>query len=397
VTPDTDYVGTLNVPVTVNDGADDSAPFVVVVDVTAVNDVPVITMQSGPLSTAEEADIVLTLADLVVTDPDNSYPADFVLAVQTGANYTLAGTTVTPETDFVGTLNVPVTVNDGTDDSASFVVDIDVTNINDAPVITGQAGPLSTAEETDLVLTLTDLVVTDPDNSFPADFTLTVQTGANYTVAGSTVTPNTDYVGTLNVPVTVNDGTDDSASFVVSIDVTAVNDVPVITAQSGPLSTPEETDVVLTLADLVVSDPDNAYPADFTLFVQAGANYTVAGTTVTPGTDFVGTLSVPVSVNDGADDSAAFIVNIDVTNINDAPVITAQVGPLSTPEETDKVLTLADLVVSDPDNSYPVDFTLSVQTGANYTVAGTTVTPDTDYVGTLNVPVTVNDGSDDSA
>ena len=108
-------------------------------------------------------------------------------------------------------------------------------------MITSQTGPLSTPEETDIVLTLADLAVTDPDNSYPADFTLTVQTGANYTLAGTTVTPDTDFVGTLNVPVTVNDGIDDSAAFVVSIDVTPVNDVPLITSQTGPLSTPEPT------------------------------------------------------------------------------------------------------------------------------------------------------------
>ncbi len=396
VTPATDFVGTLNVPVTVNDGTDDSAPFVVTVDVTAVNDVPVITSQTGPLSTPEETDLVLTLADLAVTDPDNSYPADFTLAVQAGANYTVAGTTVTPATDFVGTLNVPVTVNDGTDDSAPFVVTVDVTAVNDVPVITAQSGPLSTPEETDLALTLADLTVTDPDNTFPADFTLAVQAGANYTVAGTTVTPDTDFVGTLNVPVTVNDGTDDSAPFVVAVDVTAVNDAPVITGQAGSLSTPEETDLVLTLADLTVTDPDNSYPADFTLAVQAGANYTVAGTTVTPDTDFVGTLSVPVTVNDGTDDSSPFLISIDVTAVNDVPVITAQSAPLSTPEETDFVLSLADLVVTDPDNSYPADFTLAVQAGANYTFIGTTVTPDNDFSGTLSVSVIVNDGIDNS-
>jgi len=38
------------------------------------------------------------------------------------------------------------------------------------------------------------------------------------------------------------------------------------------------------------------------------------------------------------------------------------------------MLTLNDLLVFDPDNTYPVGFTLSVQTGANYTVSGTTIT-----------------------
>ena len=59
---------------------------------------------------------------------------------------------------------------------------------NDAPVITAQ-GALTTAEETALTITLADLTVSDPDNSYPADFTLAVQNGVNYTRVGSTLTP----------------------------------------------------------------------------------------------------------------------------------------------------------------------------------------------------------------
>jgi len=73
-------------------------------------------------------------------------------------------------------------------------------------VITGQVA-LSTAKDTALPLTLGNLTVTDPDNSYPTGFTLSVQAGSNYTVAGTTITPAASFVGTLTVPVTVNDGT----------------------------------------------------------------------------------------------------------------------------------------------------------------------------------------------
>ncbi len=399
VTARADTYGTQTFTITADDGQalNNLATGSFTVTVLAVNDAPVITAQSGPLDTTEETAIVLGLGALSVTDPDNSYPADFTLSVQAGANFTVTGTTVTPDANFVGTLNVPVRVNDGTDDSAPFMLSIDVANINDEPVITAQSGLLSTPEETSLAIGLTDLSVSDPDNIYPADFTLSVQPGAGYTVSGQTVTPDTDFVGILGIPVTVNDGTSDSSPFLVAVDVTAVNDVPVITAQSGPLATAEETGVTLSLSDLVVADPDNSYPADFVLTVQAGPDYSVSGTTVTPGTDFVGTLNVPVTVSDGTDASAPFLVDIEVTGVNDAPVITAQAGTLSTPEETGIGLALTDLVVSDPDNAFPTDFSLAVQAGANYSVAGNVVTPGSNFVGTLNVPVTVNDGTDDSA
>ena len=80
------------------------------------------------------------------------------------------------------------------------------------------------------------------------------------------------------------------------------------------------------------------------LAVQDGANYSRTGNTITPAVDFNGTLTVPVIVNDGAADSAAFDVSVTVTASNDAPVITAQVA-LSTVEETALSITLADLTV----------------------------------------------------
>ncbi|MCK4393267.1 hypothetical protein KAX17_10225, partial [Candidatus Bipolaricaulota bacterium] len=128
---------------------------------------------------------------------------------------------------------------------------------NQPPVITGQnPDPLTTPEETPLAITLANLAVSDPDNTYPDDFTLVVQDGANYTRVGNTITPDTDFNGTLTVPATVNDGTDDSNVFNISVNVTAVNDPPVITGQNpDPLTTPEETPLAITLANLAVSDP----------------------------------------------------------------------------------------------------------------------------------------------
>ena len=153
-------------------------------------------------------------------------------AVQDGADYTRVGNTLTPDADFNGTLTVPVTVNDGTADSNVFNLSVTVTAVNDPPEITDQAA-LETAEETDLAITLADLTVSDPDNSYPDDFTLAVQDGADYTRVGNTLTPDADFNGTLTVPVTVNDGTADSNVFTLSVTVTAVNDPPEITGQTA--------------------------------------------------------------------------------------------------------------------------------------------------------------------
>jgi hypothetical protein len=299
------------------------------VEVTAVNDAPTITAQAATLSTPEETALEITMAAVTVTDVDTD--STYTLAVQNGTNYTHVGNTITPVADFNGTLTVPVIVNDGTVDSASFNLSVAVTAVNDAPVITAQI-TLATPEETALSIAMANLTVTDVDNTDQSAFILTVQGGANYRVSGNAITPDADFNGDLTVPVIVSDGTAASIAFNLTVSVTAVNDAPVITAQSV-LSTPEDTALTIALADLTVTDVDNAYPADFTLSVQAGTNYTVSNNEITPAADFNGDLTVPVTVNDGTDDSEVFNLTVAVTAVNDVPTVAAEIDNQAATED----------------------------------------------------------------
>ena len=77
-----------------------------------------------------------------------------------------------------------------------------------------------------------------------------------------------------------------------------------------------------------MKDDDNKYPDDFRLTVYDGSNYSVNGSTITPGSGFSGILKVLVSVNDSHIESNKFELSIEV-KANIVPVIKGQV-PLST-------------------------------------------------------------------
>ena len=219
--------------------------------------VPVITGQQV-VSTPEDTGLPMTLAMLLVTDLDNIYPTDFTLTVRAGVNYTLLGNTITPVLNFNGDLSVPVTVNDGDNDSNVFNVVVTVTPVNDPPVITSPV-ILNTPEDTSLVVSITDLefVVFDPDNLFPDDFTLVLQSGLNYTVADNTITPNANFNGALSVPATISDLVS-STPFVLTVNVSAVNDVPVVAVPIEPQVGIEGTAFSLSLPALgVFTDADN--------------------------------------------------------------------------------------------------------------------------------------------
>ena len=126
---------------------------------------------------------------------------------------------MTPSPNFSGNLKVPVTVNDGQNESNRFELKIEVIKKqNVAPKITGQS-PLNVNEGASITIELAHLQVTDPDNSYPNGFTLKLFPGNNYTLNGNTVTPSPNFSGNLKVPVTVNDGQNESNRFELKIEV----------------------------------------------------------------------------------------------------------------------------------------------------------------------------------
>ena len=238
----------------------------------------------------------MTVGNFTVTDPE---PTTYTLSVSqtAGTNYTVSGNQITPNANYFGPLSVPVTVSDGALNSVVYNAQIQVNPVNDLPVINDQV-PLTTVEDIPLVLGLSDLIVTDVDNNtYPVGFTMSVQAGTNYTFSGTTVTPAADYVGPLFVSVRVNDGTGNSAPYLVEIEVTPDTDAPVIINQSA-VSVNEDEARTIVLTDLVVQDPDTPI-GQITVIVLPGTNYTIDGNEVKPIANFFGTLTVNVMVNDG--------------------------------------------------------------------------------------------------
>lgn len=381
--------------------------------------IPVITGQV-PLSITENQSLTIALDNLSVVDsvgnPYPDYPAGFTLELFEGENYSFTGTTITPAQDFTGMLTVPLRVNDGLSNSELFDLVITVVEGDDGgdngdddddgddnggdddgeipntpPVIIGQA-VLSVNAGASLTLQLSDLFVSDPDDTYPEGFTLSISSGVNYTVDGNSITPAAGFSGTIAVPVTVSDGEASSAPFNVSITVIPppVNVPPVITGQRT-LSTLRDQPVAITFAHLFVTDPDNSYPSAFTLALQDGLNYAVNGNQVIPATGFTGTLSVGVVVNDGTSSSNVFPFQIAV--IEPAVLQITSQKTLETPEDTPIAIALTDLVVNDPENRYPEGFQLLIAEGENYVTEGLTVTPAPDYSGILEVTVRVSDAT----
>jgi gliding motility-associated-like protein len=196
----------------------------------------------------------------------------------------------------------------------------DPTRGNKKPKIIGQQ-ELRTVENQSIKIELTDLIVEDSDDWFyPWGFTMQLYDGDNYSVSGNTVIPKPSFFGTLTVPVTVNDGEENSEKYNLKITVEGSNDAPIITGQE-PVIINEDGSFTITFNHLKVSDPDNNYPYGFSMILSPGSNYTLNDKTVTPAANYNGTVIVHLKVSDGEKTSEMFNFQITINPVNDAPSI----------------------------------------------------------------------------
>ena len=94
---------------------------------------------------------------------------------------------------------------------------------------------------------------------------------------------------------------------------------PVISGQK-PITIEEDSSTTITLADLIIDDPDSIYPDDFTLLIEPGENYLLANNLLSPAENFNGQLQINLRVNDGQLDSSPFVLLINVSPVNDPPM-----------------------------------------------------------------------------
>jgi len=274
--------------------------------------------------------------------------------------------------DAPGTANrtVTITASDNTGRSGSDTRTLSVAAVNDAPALSNLSGD--------------SLAYTEGDGAVVLD------QGA---AAGVADADSTDFNGGA-LTVTVSAGEDaaedrlslNTGGAVALAGTTAGANVSVSGTVVGTLGNP-----IAAGNDLVVNLNGNATPTRTAALVAA---VTYENTDTDNPTTGARTVAVTLSDGDGGTSTAAS-VTVSVTALNDAPVITGQ-RALRTWETTALTITLDDLTVTDPDNSYPDDFTLSVQDGANYSRSGHTITPAVDFSGNLSVAAVVNDGTDDS-
>ncbi len=383
--PDGNYYGPDSFTFRVWDGSDYSAEATIDIAVNSVNDIPEADSQS--ISTVEDIPV-----GIVLTGRDADADPLYFYIVSPPAEGTLNGdapnVTYTPDGGYVGLDSFTFKVNDGMVDSAVVVVDITVTEYNEAPVAEAQL--VTTAEDTAVGITLTG---SDPDDD---SLTYSVDSGPAHgtlsgTAPGLSYTPDADWNGADSFTFKVNDGQLDSAPAVVSITVTAVNDAPVASGQA--VATDEDVAMQITLGGADVDGDPLSYAV--TLDPSQG---TLSGTgavrTYTPAADYHGPDSFTFKVNDGNVDSTEATVSITVNAVNDAPVVADDGVDVMEDGAVSGIAVLANDTDADGD-LLSVDSVTQPAHGTAVLNANDTVsyTPGTNYCGPDSFGYTASDGN----
>ena len=364
-TPNKDYNGSDSFTITVSDGKGGTATATVDIGVTPVNDPPKfedptsgnpnIDPATGHYKATTDEDKPVS-GKVSATDVDGdtltfakgSNPANGTVTVDAQGNWTY-----TPNKDYNGSDSFTITVSDGKGGTATATVDIGVTPVNDPPKFEDPtSGNPNIDPVTGHYTAKTDedkpvsgkVAASDVDGdtltfakgSNPANGTVTVDAQGNWTY-----TPNKDYNGSDSFTITVSDGKGGTATATVDIGVTPVNDPPKfedptsgnpnIDPVTGHYTAKTDEDKPVS-GKVSASDVDGdtltfakgSNPANGTVTVDDKGNWTY-----TPNKDYNGSDSFTITVSDGKGGTATATVDIGITPINDAPIVTQATATVS--------------------------------------------------------------------
>ncbi|TMP05576.1 hypothetical protein CWC11_09600 [Pseudoalteromonas sp. S3178] len=387
-TPDADFNGQAIVNYILTDGAESSTG-VLTITITPVNDAPVANTDTATIL----EDATATNINVLSNDTDIENDALSISDANTvNGTVTVSGASVvyTPEADFNGQAIVNYILTDGVESTIG-VLTITVTPVNDAPV----ANPDTATILEDATATNINVLSNDTDTeSDVLSISAVNASSGSVSSSGNDVifTPEANFSGQVTVNYTLSDGAD-TATGVLTITVTPVNDAPVASADTATIL----EDATATNINVLSNDTDVENDAlSISDANTVNGTVTVSGGSVvyTPEADFNGQAIVNYTLSDGAE-SVTGVLTITITPVNDAPIANADSVTL----DEDAPATIIDVLSNDTDAD--VGDTLSL-TAVIADIGAVSIesnqvkyTPDLNNENAATVTYTLSDGTDD--
>lgn len=406
-TPTLDYTGTDQFIYESCDNSNACDTTIVTITITPVNDAP--RPQDDNYSTPEDVPLTITAPGVLFNDSDPEGNPMTAAVVSNPLHGTVSiapnGTMIyTPNADFLGIDSLTYSATDNFGATGTAIVRIVVTGVNDNPVAINDtvtvaedntlnvaaAGVLGNDSDIDGDVITVQSVVTPPTHG-------TVTLNAN---GGYSYTPNLNYNGTDSYTYSITDGNGGTATALVYIIVTSVNDDPQPQGISYTIN--EDTPLSPAAPGLLFNDVDpdgdvltaslNSPASNGVVVVNPNGSFTY-----TPNLNFVGTDSFTYLETDGNGGSAVATVTIIVRPINDVPVAVddnytvaednvlniASSGILGNDSDVDgDALSVANVIVQ------PTNGSLSFNSNGSFAY-----TPNLNFNGTDNFTYVLSDGN----
>jgi len=398
-TPDANFNGTDTFTYKANDGTSDSNIATVTMTVSGEDDDP--NTQNAAATTDEDVAVVL---QLTAEEYDGDSYSFGIISQPTNGSVSLDGAnaTYTPNQDYNGTDSFTF---EATDDTGRMMnvgtATITINPVNDAPFApdmtidmvedgTGQFIISSAASDANFFR----INATDIENDALTFQTISVN-NATYDLVDNNnelaYYPNQDFNGQDTFQYTVSDGTEESNTGTITVNISGVNDAPT----TNDVSTTIDENRTARVADLTLDgndvDEDNltyslsSNPSNGTASINGNI------LTYNANQDWNGVETFTYIANDGEYDSNISTVTISVNPINDAPV--SSDTSIATRENVPLVVTF-DAADIDGDNltysilTQPTNGTLSTGNNIDYAY-----TPNNSFIGTDTFTYVANDGT----
>lgn len=362
--------------ITVNIGANNDTPIAVNDTATTVEDTPV---QISPL--------------LNDSDPDGDVLRVEVVSVSSGTT-TINNNIISyvPATDFNGEATITYSVTDPSGSSATAIISVTVTPVNDAPV--ANTDNVTTNEDTTVQISPLSND-TDVDNDILTATLGTISSGTA-TIANNviTYTPEPNFSGVASITYTATDPSGATAPGNINITVLAVNDTPI--ANDDSIAIAEDSPVLITpLTNDLDPDGDSLVLA---IISTSSGTATLSGDTInySPAANFNGTATITYSITDPSGASATATITVTIAAVNDNPV--AVNDNVTTSEDTSIDITP---LSNDTDvENDTLSFIINSATNGTFQIISATVvrfTPTANFNGAATMQYTVTDPSGGSA
>jgi uncharacterized repeat protein (TIGR01451 family) len=342
--------------------------------------------------------------------------ADGTTPVVVGSTLTpsqLTGLTFVPLANANGAAdNFSYTVSDGEGGTASQTVTLQIAAINDAPTVANLIADQTATQNSAFSFTVAEDAFKDIDADDSLTYSASLENGSplptwltfDATTRTFSGTPTNNDVGSFTIEVQATDNNGATATDTFELAVENINDTPTLANAIANQTATEDTVFSFTFDANTFSDVDAGDSLSYNVTLPNGAplptwlsfNGATRTFSGTPTNGDVGILSLKVTATDIAGATTEDIFNLEVLNVNDAPV--AADDTATTNQNTPVTISAATLLSNDSDADGDVLSISAVSNASNGTVeldqnGNVVFTPTIGFSGQATFNYTVSDSN----